>query len=159
MYSPGISAVSPPISAQPFCWQPRAIPLTTCGRHVRIQLSHREVVQEEQRRRALHRDVVHAVIHQVFAHGAVPPGQERHFQLGAHAVRGTHQHGFAITRQLVHRSEAADFGQHAGRKRLPRKFLDRGNGAVGLVDIHARVAVANWFSSGQIPVYGVESSK
>ena len=127
-------------------------------RHLRIQFSHREVVQEKQRHGALHRDVVDAVVHQVFAHRAVPAGQERHLQLGADAVGGTHQHRLAITRQLVHRSEAADFGQDAGGERLPREFLDGGNGAIGLVDIHARVAVANWFFSGQIPVYGVEFS-
>ena len=40
-----------------------------------------------------------------------------------------------------------------------REFLDRGNGAVGLVDIDAGIAIANWFSSGQIPVYGVESEQ
>ena len=156
VYSPGISAVSPPISAQPFCRQPRAIPRHHRRRHVRIQLPHREVIQKEQRRRPLHRDVVHAVVHQVFADRVVPPRQERHLQLRAHAVGGAHQHRLAIPRQLVHRAEAPDLGQHSGRKRLPRKLLDGGNGAVGLVDIHARVAVANWFLVRQIPVYGVE---
>src|ERR1017187_9891742 len=83
-YSPGISAVSPPISAHPFFLHPRAIP-----------------------------------------------------------------------RQLVHGPETADLGQHPGGKRLPRELLNGGDGAIGLVDVHARIAVANWFFGGQIPVYGV----
>src|ERR1035437_5662001 len=73
------------------------------------------------------------------------------------SARRTHQPRLAIPRQFVHRAEAADLGQHPRRKRLARKLLDGGDGAIGLVDIHARVAVANWCFSGQIPVYGVAS--
>ena len=98
VYSPGISAVSPPISAQPFFLAAARDPADHRRRHLRIQLAHREVIQEEQRHRALHRDVVHAVIHQVFAHGVVPAGQEGHLELGADAVGGADQHGLAITR-------------------------------------------------------------
>jgi hypothetical protein len=57
---------------------------------------------------------------------------------------------------LVHRPETANLGQYPGRKRLTRKLLDGGNGAIGLVDIHARIAIANWSFGGQITVYGVE---
>ena len=50
------------------------------------QLAGREVVEEEQRRRALHRDVVHAVVDQVRADRVVNAQLKRDLQLRAHAV-------------------------------------------------------------------------
>ena len=85
-YIPGISAVSPPSSAQPFARHPSATPAMTGGRHVRAQRAGSEVVEEEERSRALHQDVVHAVVDEVDADGVVAAGGEGHLQLGADAV-------------------------------------------------------------------------
>ena len=64
---PGISAVSPPISAQPACSQPAAMPLTTVGGDVDVELAAGEVVEEEERLGALHEDVVDAHRHEIDA--------------------------------------------------------------------------------------------
>ena len=50
-----------------------------------------EVVEEEQRPRALHEDVVDAVVDEIDADRAVLPGQERDLQLGADAVGARHE--------------------------------------------------------------------
>ena len=64
-------------------------------RHVRLEPSGREVVEEEQRLRALDEDVVDAVIDQVDANRAVDAGQERHAQLRADAVGARDEHRIA----------------------------------------------------------------
>jgi hypothetical protein len=57
---PGISAVSPPISAQPACLQPSAMPATTALGDIRVELAGGEIVEEEQRLGALHDQIVDA---------------------------------------------------------------------------------------------------
>ena len=61
----------------------------------RRQAPGREVVEEEERRGALHEDVVDAVVDEIVADGVVPVRQERHLQLRADAVGARHQHRFA----------------------------------------------------------------
>ena len=70
-------------------------PLDDLLRHVRRQASGRQVVEKEQRHRALHQDVVDAVIHEVHANGVVTTGHERDLQLGADAVGAGDQHRIA----------------------------------------------------------------
>ena len=79
-YMPGISAVSPPMSAHPL---PAAAgdPRNHRRGDVGIQLSHREVIQEEERQRALHRDIVDTMIDQVLAHRVVPSVRKAIFSL------------------------------------------------------------------------------
>ncbi len=115
---PGISAVSPPISAQPFSLQPRARPSTIWPRHIGVELAGGEVIQEEQRRGALHGDVVHAVVHQVLAHRVVAAGLNGDLQLGAHAVGRRHQHRLLPAAQTVAGAESADLGQDSARERV-----------------------------------------
>src|SRR5262245_40787445 len=55
----------------------------------------REVVEKEQRPRALHEDVIHAVIHQIGADRIVAVAEERHLQLRADAVGAGYEHRFA----------------------------------------------------------------
>ena len=81
--------------------------------HAGLQLSGREVVQEEERHGALHRDIVDAVIHQILAHRVVTAGQEGDFDLGAHAIGRADQHRLLPSGQRVARAERADIGQHA----------------------------------------------
>ena len=83
---PGISAVSPPISAQPACSQPRGDALDDVGGDVDVELAAGEVVEEEQRLGALHQDVVDAHRDEVDADGVVAVERERELELGAHAV-------------------------------------------------------------------------
>ena len=57
------------------------------GAHLRLELTHRKVVQKEKRRRPLHGNIIDAVVHQILAHGVVPPGSEGNLELGADPVR------------------------------------------------------------------------
>ena len=76
----------------------------------------RQVIEKEQRTRALHQDVVDAVVHQIGADGVVTSGHEGDFQLGADAVGARDQHRLAQVRgvELEESAERSDFGQHPG---------------------------------------------
>ena len=88
---PGISAVSPPISAQPACRQPSAIEATTASATVAVELAGGEIVEEEQRLGALDDQVVGAHRDQVDADAVVPAELDRQLELGADAVVGGDQ--------------------------------------------------------------------
>ncbi len=57
-----------------------------------LQLAGGEVVHEEHGRRALHGNVVDAVVHQISADGVVQVHLEGDLQLGAHAIDAGDQH-------------------------------------------------------------------
>jgi hypothetical protein len=80
---PGISAVSPPTSAQPARRQPSAMPATT---RLDVEPAAGIVVEEEQRLGALHHDVVDAHRHQVDADRVGDARFDRDLELGADAV-------------------------------------------------------------------------
>ena len=82
----------------------------TCPRHGGVQLSDREIIQEKQRNRALHGDIVDAVVHQILADGVVAAGEKRDLQLGADAVGGTDQHRPLPAGQQIAAAKAADIG-------------------------------------------------
>ncbi len=88
---PGISAVSPPISAQPACRQPSAMPPTIDAPSSGIELAGGEVVEEEQRLGALHDDVVDAHGDQVDADRIELPGFDGDLELRTDAVIGGHE--------------------------------------------------------------------
>ena len=117
-----------------------------------IQLSHREIVEEEQGPRALHGDIVHAVIHQVFPHRVVPAGEKRDLKLGADAVGRAHQHRAPHPGQLEARAERANIGQHAAGEGAAGELLDRAYRAIGFVDIDAGIAIAQLSLRRQISV-------
>ena len=60
--------------------------LDDVGENVRLQLAGAEVIEEEQRLRAEHGDVVDAMVHEVRADGVVLVHREGDFELGADAV-------------------------------------------------------------------------
>ena len=62
------------------------MPSTTFSAIVGSQFSSRQVIHKKQRRRALHGDVVHAMVHQVGADGGVQAHLEGNLQLGAHSI-------------------------------------------------------------------------
>jgi hypothetical protein len=74
VYTPASRPVSPPTRAQPFSRQPAATPADDRLHRRRLQLPERDVVEEEERERALHEDVVSAVVDEVVAHRVEPPG-------------------------------------------------------------------------------------
>ena len=68
-----------------------------------------EVIEEEEGMRALHEDVVHAVVDQIVADGGMPVGVDRDAQLGAHAIGARHEHGpIGFGGNPEHAAEAAE---------------------------------------------------
>ena len=88
---PGISAVSPPISAQPACRQPSAIEATTSAATALSSFPGRVIVEEEERLGALHDQVVGAHRDEVDADAVVLARLDRQLELGADAVVGGDQ--------------------------------------------------------------------
>ena len=111
----------------------------------RLDLAGGQIVHEEERRGALHRNVVDAVIDQVGADGVMDVHLEGDFQLGAHAVHAGDQDRIHPLR-LVHgeqAAEAADFAQDAAGESLVGEILDPLFGAVGAVNVHTGVGVGD----------------
>jgi hypothetical protein len=88
---PGISAVSPPSSAQPACRHPSAMPDTMSAPCFTSSFAGREIVEKEHRLRALDDEIVDAHGDEVDADRVMDPGLDGDFQLGADAVIGRHQ--------------------------------------------------------------------
>ena len=127
---------------------------------LRLDLAGGQVIHEKQRRRALHRDVVDAMIDQVGADGVMDIHLEGDFQLGAHAVHARDQDRVGPLR-LVHREQAAkaaDFAQYAASKSLVGEILDPLFGAVGAVNVHTGVGVGDGGLRG-IMGHGSQSSR
>ncbi len=115
-----------------------------------IELAAGQVVQEKQGRRALHGNVVDAVVHQIRAHRLVQAELEGHLELGAHAVGRADQDGVlpALHVEPEERAEAADAAQNIAVKGLLRQVLDAFLGAVATADIDACVGVGHGFGFG-----------
>ncbi len=158
-YMLGISAVSPPISAQPASSQPRAMPFDHGRRRIHIEPAAGEVIEEEQRLGTLYQDVIDAHRHQVLADRVVAVPLEGQLELGADAVGARHQHRFAIfLRKLEQRAEAADAGQHFRPHGAPGGRLDAFDQRIAGIDIDAGVAIGErgrgWAGSSQDEVLG-----
>ena len=139
---PGISAVSPPISAQPARSQPAAMPLITRARGRDVELAARVVIEEEERLGAQREDVVHAHGDEIDADRIVAVELESELQFRAHAVGAGDQHRLPITfRHFEQRAEAADAGEHAGSHRALRVRLDPFDERIAGIDVDARVAI------------------
>ena len=91
-----------------------------------LQLPHGQVIQKKQRLGPLHKNVVHAVIHQVAADGRMYPHRRGYFQLCPHAVGARHQHRFLPLPPIQSKqsAESADPAKHRGSKCSARKVPD-----------------------------------
>ena len=78
--------------------------------HLRLELAHREIVEEKQRLGALHEDVVDAVIDEVAADGGVHAHGHGHFEFRAHAIGAGDQHRLFpfLVVESKERAKAAD---------------------------------------------------
>ena len=88
---PGISAVSPPISAQPASAQPSAIAAITASAIAGVELRAGEIIEEEERLGALDDQVVGAHRDQVDADAVMAAAVDGELELGADAVIGGDQ--------------------------------------------------------------------
>ena len=115
---PGISAVSPPISAQPAWRQPSAIAGDDALGDVALELAGREIVEEEQRLGALHDQIVDAHRDEIDADPVVAIAVDRELELGADAVVGRDQQRIVEARRLEieEAAEAAQLGIGAGAR-------------------------------------------
>src|ERR1043166_7209025 len=95
------------------------------GSYADVELAAGEVIEKQQRLRALHQDVIHAHRNQVDADGVVPVQLKGKLELGADAVSSGNQPRLAIPRRNFQQpAEAADTRQHLGTQRLASKRLD-----------------------------------
>ena len=84
----------------------------------RLDFSRRDVVEEEERLRALHQDVVDAVVDEVRPHGVVAAHLDGDLQLRPDAVRRAHEHGLLVLREVRQEqaAESPDVAEHARRE-------------------------------------------
>ena len=110
-----------------------------------VQLADGQVVQKEQRRRALDGNVVHTVVDQVGADGVVHSQGKRHLQLGADAVGARNQDRVGVLRdvQAEEAAKPANLAQHLLVEGFLRKILDALLGAVPLRKIHSGRSVGD----------------
>ena len=120
----------------------------------RIELAAGKIVEEEQRFRALHHEVVDRHRHQVDADAAMQAGLDRDLDLGADAVGRRHQHGVLETRRLEveQAAESAYFGVRPRPGGGADHRLDEIDQAVARIDIDARIRVSE-------PVFAVDHAQ
>src|SRR5437868_3647097 len=112
------------------------------GGDLLFELSAGEIIEEEERLRALHEHVVGAHRHEVDTHGTVSVERKGKLELGADAVRAGDKYRLLVfLGDLAKRAEAADAREHLRAHGLPREGLDGLDERVAGVDIDARIAV------------------
>ena len=119
------------------------MPLITVGRDVDVEPAAREVVEEEQRLRALHEDVVDAHRDEIDADRVVAARARTRASslVPTPSVPATSTGSRKRFADLEQRAEAADAGEHLGAHRALRERLDALDQRVAGVDVDARVAI------------------
>ena len=108
-----------------------------------VEFAAGEIVEEEQRFRALNQNVVDAHGDEVDADGVVFVPVEGEFELGAYAVSAADEDGiFVFFADFDQCAEAAQITQHFGTHGAFGKRFDVFDQLVACVDVHACVAVA-----------------
>ena len=117
--------------------------LHDAGRGRDLELAAGKVIEEEQRLRALHQDVIDAHRHQVDADGVVAIELERELELGTHAIGAGNEHRLAILAgHAAQRAKAADAGHHFRTHRPLGKGLDVFDERIAGVDIYSGIAIS-----------------
>ena len=119
------------------------MPRTTVSTIVVFDAAGGEVIEEEERRGALHGDVVDAVVDEVGADGVVDAELEGDLELGADAVGGGDEDGVGVFVEVEREeaAEAADFRKDLLVEGLTGEHLDALLGAVAGGDVDAGVGV------------------
>jgi hypothetical protein len=134
-------------STQLFSRQPRAMPSTTEAIDFGSECAGRNVVEKEERTRALHENVVNAVVDEIAPDSVVRVRLESDFEFRSDAVRRSDEHGRTQggKRAIEHSAEAADLGERARVESSARHLFDPVNRRICRVDGNARVAVSDGF--------------
>ncbi len=112
------------------------------GGRADVELAAGKVIEEEQRFRPLHEDVVDAHRDKVLPHRVMAVELEGQLQLGADAIGTRNEHGLLVfLRDLEERAEAADAAQHLGAHGAFRGGLDAFDQRIAGIDVDARIAV------------------
>ena len=113
-----------------------------------VELAGGEIVEEEQRFRALHQHVVHAHRDQVLADAVVAVELLGQDQLGAHAVGAGDQHRLAIAaREVEQAAEQAHAAQHFRAHRALHQRFDALDDLVARIDVDAGIAIGEAIGS------------
>ena len=114
--------------------------------NVRFEVAGGQVIHEEERRSALHGNVIHAVVHQVAAHGVVQLHHEGHFEFCANPVHAGNQHRLAelLFINCKQAAEAADLAYNSAGEGAVGQILDALLGPVGAVYVNAAIGVSDW---------------
>ena len=110
-----------------------------------IELAAGEIVEKEQRLRALGEQIVDAHGDEIDADGGVQAGIDGDLELGADAVVGRHQDRVleAGGLEIEQGAEAAEVGIRAAPPGRPRQRLDGLHQGIAGVDVDARVAIGD----------------
>src|SRR5262249_5719727 len=118
-------------------------PAQRLARELGVEASHREVVEEDDRLRALHDEVVHDHRDAVDADGVDAAELRREAELGADAVRARDEDRVLVAvGRLEGAGEAADRGEDLRPQRRPRDLLDLLDEALVAVEVDPRRGVA-----------------
>ena len=122
------------------------------GEDVRLQLAGAEVIEEEQRLRAQHGDVVHAMVDEVRADGVVPVHGKGELELGAHAVHAGDEDRLAVFFDVEREqaAEAADLAEHLAAVGGGEQLRQRGFDLVAQINVHAGGGVSFLFHAAEI---------
>src|SRR6267142_675036 len=113
--------------------------------NIGVEPSRSDVVHEEKRPCALHKNVVHAVIDEIRPDRIVTIHHDGDFQLGADAVRARNEHRALHSAEVAreHSPERADVGDHPRRKNIPRQVANPFLRGIRSVDVDAGVFVCD----------------
>ena len=136
-----------------------ATPVDHRGADLGIELAAGEIVEEEQRLRALHHEVVDRHGDEIDADRVVPAGLDRDLDLGADAVGGGDQDriGKAGALEVEQAAEAADFGVRARPRGRAHQRLDQLHHAVAGIDVDAGAARSCALVRHDVPSFGARS--
>ena len=108
-----------------------------------VELTDSEIIEEEERLRALDCNVVYAMVHQILTDGVVASRGEGELELGAHAVDRADQYGIAHAFKREAGTEAADGCKNLGSQRFGGMSLDEQHRAVRFVDVYSRFTIGS----------------
>ena len=119
---------------------------------MRLQFTGAKIIEEEQRFRAQHGDVIDAMVHEVRADGVVLILLEGDLELGADAVHAADENRFAIFFhvQREQAAEAADLAEHLAAMRAGEQLGQGGFDFVAEINIHAGGGVSFLFHAAEI---------
>src|SRR4051794_40602147 len=83
------------------------------------------------------------MIDEIFTDRVVSASGEGDFQFGTDAVSRADEDRLAPSFQRKSGAKAADRGENGWSECFCGMFLDEGNSAVGLIDVHTRVAITS----------------